>query len=210
MATKKKPTAAQRADERKRFKATRMRERERRCDSLYWHRRFTAPEICDTLIDEGLFEEKASPAAALKWTQERIKAIRAGADPEAVIRLQRPAETERYTQGLAKLLRDALDIIEDDAVVKREVVTPKGDVKTVSEPKVTESDRIKAIARAESILEKLALVATVNAKGKTTEADSDPSSRAKDERPPFQFNFSGKSITTLLSQRVDADTGNVN
>jgi hypothetical protein len=187
----------------KQSKSSQMRERERRCDSLYWHRRMSAPEICDVLADEKLFDEKSSPAASLKWVQERVKAIREGAEPDRIIRLQRPAETERYTQGLTRLLNVTLDIIEDQSVLIEEVTLPTGDVKTRERMKVSEDVRVKAIARAESLVEKIGLVNMVAVKGGDGSAagPEDPD-KPKADAKAFVFNMSGKPVDELIADRT--------
>lgn len=139
-----------------------------------------------------------------------MKELRAGADPDAVIRLQRPAETERYKQQLTRLLRESLDIIEDVTLVKKEVVTPKGDVKTVEEPNVSEADRIKAIARAESLVEKIALVNSVSVKGVKADGEAGDGKGKDETAKPFTFNFSGRSIESLIGERIGRGGEGVN
>lgn len=181
-------------------KSTRMRERERRCDSLYWHRGYKPPEICDILCDEGLFDERSSPAANLRWVQDRVKMLRAGAEPDAILRLQRPAETERYRQQLLRAQREVLDIIESDDTVQREAVTPKGDVVTVEEPKWSSAEKNKALKTFVAVAEKLALVNSVAVKG----ADLGETERPADDKPArtFAFKVSGRDLDSLIGERI--------
>lgn len=137
----------------------------------------------------------------LRWTQERVKELRESADPASIIALQRPAETERYKQQLIHSQRLALDIVEDDSTRTVDKVTPKGDVRTIAEPRWTTDEKIKALRAYMAASEKLAVLNQVSVKGIPAE-ESDKEKPDSKEKPAFTFIVSGKPLATLIGERA--------
>jgi hypothetical protein len=199
-------------------KSTRMRERERRCDELYWIHCYKPPAIRDILADEGLFEAGGSRHAALRWVQSRVMQQRSEASPAKVKKLQRTAETERYERQLEDAIRSKREIERDDSMIQREVVTPKGDVITVSEPRWPAAQREKASTARAAIAEKLALVRGVDTKGAAIgAAEGDPADPGAEKKPaePFAFTFPNvkgtpKDLDTMIAMNLDRDMAKVN
>lgn len=183
-----------------------MRRRERRARALYTLEGYRPPEILDILVEEALFDDDAKRAASLKWVQEFVASIRAEAEPERILALQRPAETERYRQRLLKIAREELYVMDNDDEITRDVVTPKGDVATVNEPRFTADDKYKARKNYALVAEKLALLETVDVKGVKAE-EVDPTRKRPGERSasvqPFQFVTSGKDLQQLIALNVE-------
>ncbi len=183
--------------------ATRKRERERRTRSLYLHNGYRPPEICDVLREEGLLLG-LNRSSALRLIQEQVKSIREEAEPEAILALQIPAETERYRQRLLKAAREQLAIIESDESADRQVVTPKGNVVTVQEPRWPASVKQKAIKDYAAISEKLARLDGVDVAGGGIGSQKPPEEDGKPvQTSPFEFVMTGQSMDTLITLNVE-------
>jgi len=214
-------------------KATYTDRREERIAYYYFVRRVTKPPaIYDYLIHEcreclGPDVGSAHPGgthkfvplvslnrdSGLRMVQEVVMRIRANAEPEEILKLRRPIETEKVRATYEYLLQKQIDVIEDRSTVKVQKVSPYGAIVTVEEPRCSALEKGKAVKAATILAEKIGkltgaeLVAVDDGKG---DGDSDAT------KPEEKFMFSFPNVKTGAATDIadlvamNLDRGKVN
>src|SRR5581483_945459 len=93
--------------------------------------------------------------SGLRIIQKVIERIRKEAEPEEILALRRPIETEKVRRTYIYLLQKAIAILEDRTLERRQKLSPSGLIISVMEPRYSEQDRARAMRFAESVTEKI-------------------------------------------------------
>lgn len=108
-------------------------------------------------------------ASGLRTVQEVVMRIRRDAEPEEVLALRRPVETEKVRKTLEYLLQKQIEVIEDRSSVQVQKLSPGGEVVTVIEPRCSQLEKGKAIKAAMLLAEKIGRLT-----GASMSAEEDP------------------------------------
>lgn len=97
----------------------------------------------------------ANRASGVRIVQAVVMRLRQEAEPEEILALRRPIETEKVRKTLEYLLQKQIEVIEDNATVKVQKVSPSGEIVTVFEPRSPRLEKGKAIKAAMVLAEKI-------------------------------------------------------
>jgi hypothetical protein len=94
-------------------------------------------------------------ASGLRMVETVVKRIRENAEPEEVLKLRRPIETEKVRRTWEHLLQVELDVIADNSLEKRQKMSASGEIKAIYEPRYSAQDKDRAKKNAKDLTEKL-------------------------------------------------------
>ncbi len=142
-------------------------------------------------------------ASGLRMIETVVRRIRETAEPEEILALRRPIETEKVRRTYEHLLQVELEVIQDRSLEKRQKMSPKGGLVFVMEPRYSEADKAKAKKNASLINEKLgrlegaALIAV-----EQPDVKPDPDA---DQQKGFQFIFPNMKgdLTDMVAMNLD-------
>jgi hypothetical protein len=152
--------------------------------------------------------------SGLRMVQEVVMRLRQQAEPEEVLALRRPVETEKYRKTLEYLLQKQIEVIEDNSMVKVQKLSPSGSIVTVIEPRVSHLEKGKAIKAAMNLADKLAKVEGANMIAPEAPTDTGKGG-GEGSREPYAFTFphvkSGDTANALEDLiAMNLDRGRVN
>lgn len=182
-------------------KATTMRNRTKRIDSLYLLQAMRPPEIVDALFAEGMFVG-VNRASALRMVQDRVATVRGEANPAINLSLQRPAERQRYVARLEQLLREEWAVINSEEIVTKQRTTATGDVFTVEEPKYNAKAKQEARKHARELTVAIGLVTGVDTKGEGIGAEDESAKKSNEPRVPFVIETTGSAFDALVQANI--------
>jgi hypothetical protein len=152
-------------------------------------------------------------ASGLRMIQLVVMRLRAEAEPEEVLALRRPIETEKVRKTYEYLLQKQIDVIEDNSMVKVQKLSPSGQIVTVLEPRCSKLDKGKAVKAAALLNEKIGKL-TGAALVAVDQPETPGRGAGAAQEPSFTFSFpnvkggAGGEVDALIAMNLDA--GKVN
>ena len=215
--------------------ATYTLKRDARISQIYWVNRVVkGPAIYDILVMEcrecGKRKERhgdpdvpikcrsfhplitPNVASGVRMIQDVIKREREEAEPEEILSLRKPIETEKARRTFEHLLQIELDIISDDSKVKRQRLSPSGSIVSVIDDRYSEQDKNRAKKNALQLAERLGKLEGANLVAvEPPPAPGKGADGAQAQSFVFSFpNVTGNSGDVDALRAMNLDAGKVN
>jgi hypothetical protein len=146
--------------------------------------------------------------SGVRMVQKVVKQLRDQAEPEEILKLRRPIETEKVRKSWEYLLQKQFDVIEDNSQVKVQKLSPTGKVISVIEPRCSEQSKARAGKAALTLIEKIGkLTGALFQPAEEPEGDGDKPG-AKKTVESFVFNFPNvkgtqKDLPDMIAMNLD-------
>jgi hypothetical protein len=93
--------------------------------------------------------------SGLRAIQKVVMRLRAEAEPEEILALRRPIETEKVRKTWEYLLQKQIEVLEDNSSITVQKVSPSGTIVSVSEPRCSKLEKGKAAKAAMILAERI-------------------------------------------------------
>lgn len=150
--------------------------------------------------------------SGLRMVQEVVKRIRQEAEPEEVLSLRRPIETEKVRKSWEYLLQKQIEVIEDQSFVKVQKLSPSGQIVSVLEPRCSEQAKARAGKAALQLIEKIGKLTGAQLVA-AEEVDPQGKGSGAADVEPYTFAFphvTGKPDDLAAMIAMNLDKGRVN
>jgi hypothetical protein len=178
---------------------TNLAKRDARMAQLYFVEGLETTDIAEVLIAEGLLESKTEDSArkTVRTALAKLKLQRREDEGEAT---DDETAKERHVSRMMYSVRKLVALIENVSMIEKVIGLSKDGAVISVVPEVPVAVKEKAMKDLAAISERLAVVTGVEI-GKLE--PKQPGAEDEDEvAPSFGFNFSGKTLNTLIGDRI--------
>jgi hypothetical protein len=146
--------------------------------------------------------------SGLRMVQKVVMRLRADAEPEEILKLRRPIETEKVRKSWEYLLQKQFDVIEDNSTVKVQKMSATGAIVSIIEPRCSEQAKARAGKAALQLIEKIGKLTGAVLVAEESEGEGDKPPGDKKQPEAFIFNFpnikgSQSDLPDMIAMNLD-------